>query len=117
MARVSRKTTTTARKGAGGRKTVSRSRSISASSILERPLEKINFQRLNRTGKKAVRSLRQYPIALSLAGTVGAFFLGRLFFRYYQNHPEISEFIKDNIDTVEGKLRDLRGSDEVVARH
>lgn len=105
-----------------GRKS-NRGRSASAGTILERPLESIDLRKLsgNNVYKKSLRTIIDNPVALYLAGTVGAFFLGRFAYRYYQNHPEISEFIRDNFDTVEGKLRDFRGGSagdvDEVARH
>lgn len=53
-----------------------------------------------------------------LAGGVGAYVLGRLMFRYYKNHPEISEFIRDNFEAVEERLREFSGNqEETYARH
>lgn len=115
MARASSRSTSSNR----GRKS-NRGRSVSAKSILARPLQNIDLRRLNGGGyKRVIRGLSDRPVWLSIAGSVGAFFLGRFLYRYYQNHPEISEFIQDNFNTVEEKLREFRGGDinEDVARH
>lgn len=101
-----------------GRKST-RGRSVSAKTLLKRPLEGFDFRKLNSGSyKRAVRGLNS-PVLLSIAGSVGAFFLGRFIYRYYQSHPEISDFIRENIDTVEEKLREFRGGtvDEEIARH
>jgi hypothetical protein len=66
--------------------------------------------------RRFVQAVTRNPLAMSIAGGVGAYFVGRFIFRYYRNHPEISEFIRDNFDTVESRLRDFRG-DETEARH
>lgn len=81
-----------------------------------------DLRRFNNTDiQKIMKKVRSNPIALSLVGGVGALFLGRFAFRYYRNHPEIKEFIKDNFDMVEETLRDYRsgGSAEDVteSRH
>ncbi len=64
--------------------------------------------------KKMARAVSGNPWALSLAGGIGAFFIGRFLYRYYENHPEISEFIQDNFETVESRLREFRGDDTVA---
>lgn len=73
-----------------------------------------DLRRFNNTDiQKILKRVRSNPIALSLVGGVGALFLGRFAFRYYRNHPEIKEFIKDNIDMVEETLRDYRSGGNV----
>jgi hypothetical protein len=64
--------------------------------------------------KKIVRAVSGNPWALAIAGGIGTFFIGRFMYRYYENHPEISEFIQDNFETVESRLRELRGDDSVA---
>lgn len=117
---MAKKTTQRTRSSNRGRRSSSKS-ALSAESLLERPLKNVDLRKLNGPGyKKVIRDIYKSPLAAYLAGGVGAFFLGRFAWRYYQNHPEISEFIKDNFDTVESRLRDFRGEstvDEEVARH
>lgn len=68
-----------------------------------------DLRRFNNTDvQRVVKSVRNNPLALYIAGGVGALFLGRFAFRYYRNHPEIREFIRENIDMVEDTLRDYR---------
>jgi hypothetical protein len=106
MARTTQKNT---RSNNRGRKS-NRGRSVSAASVLQRPLENLDLRKLNGGGyKRVIRGLYNNPISLYVAGTVGAFFLGRFAYRYYQDHPEISDFIRENIDTVESRLREFRG--------
>ncbi len=64
--------------------------------------------------KKIARAVSSNPWALSLAGGIGAYFIGRFLYRYYENHPEISDFIQENFETVESKLREIRGTDSVA---
>lgn len=103
--------------GTRGRKTTSKRRSSTASSS-----KKFDLKNINKTDvKKVMRKVGNNPIALYLAGGVGALFLGRFAYRFYKNHPEIQEFIKENFDTVESSLREYRsGSEEIdttEARH
>lgn len=65
------------------------------------------------------RRLKNNPIGMYILGVIGTFFLGRYLLRYYKNHPEIAEFVRDNFETVEGKLREFRGQDvtDMDARH
>lgn len=70
--------------------------------------------------KNILRKIKANPVSMYLAGGVGAFFLGRFAIRYYRSHPEISTFLKENFDTVEGKLREYKDSimsEESEARH
>lgn len=70
--------------------------------------------RIQAAPAKLNRNLRQLiqanPKLLYLAGGIGAFFLIRFAVRYYRAHPEVLEFIKENIDTVEEKIGELKGS-------
>ncbi len=69
--------------------------------------------------RKALKAVYQNPISMYLVGGLGALLLGRFVFRYYKNHPEISDFIRENFDSVEEKLREFRGlgSGADIARH
>ncbi len=107
-----------ARKSSQGRKSTSgRSTSTRTSR------KKIDLRRFNNTDlQRVVKKIGENPIALYLAGGVGTLFLARFAFRYYRNHPEIKEFIRENFDTVESTLREYRGgsveeSEGTEARH
>jgi len=93
------------------------SRSKSRESFLETPLN-IDLRKLNGPGyKKILRDVYKNPISY-LAGGVGAYMLGRFMMRYYKNHPEISEFIRENYEAVEERLREFTGNqEETYARH
>ena len=75
--------------------------------------------------KNLARKLRATPFLINAGVGVGAFFLVRYAIRYFKSHPEIMEFLRDNLDTVEGKIREYRGGvsrdmseDEITdARH
>lgn len=108
--------------GNRSRRNVSRGGS-SRSRANETNVEKsLNLNRLRSGGyKKIAKNVSKNPLALYLASGLGAFFLGRFVYRYYQNHPEISDFIQENFDTVESKLREFRSGrgleEERIARH
>jgi hypothetical protein len=70
--------------------------------------------------KNLARKLRGYPLFLNVGVGVGAYFLVKFAIRYYKDHPAIAEFFKDNMDTIEEKFREFRGSEESTladARH
>lgn len=70
--------------------------------------------------QKIMKKVRNNPIALYLAGGVGAIFMARFAYRYYRNHPELKEIIKENFDTVEESLREYRlgtQDESAEARH
>ncbi len=58
--------------------------------------------------QKIAKAASGNPWAMAVAGGVSAFFIGRFLYRYYENHPEISQFIQDNFETVESRLREFR---------
>lgn len=93
-------------------------KSVSKAALLENP---IDLRKLNGGGyKKVIRSLYKSPIALYLASGVGSYFAVRFLFRYYKDHPEIAEFVRDNFESVESRIREFRGGsamDEDMARH
>lgn len=105
-----------ARKSTQGRR--KGTKSVSRESLLENP---IDLRKLNGGGyKKVIRSLYRSPISLYLASGVGSYFLVRFLFRYYKDHPEIAEFVRDNFESVESRIREFRGGnamDEDMARH
>jgi hypothetical protein len=94
-----------------------RSSGKSRESILENPLN-IDLRRFNGPGyKRILRDVYKNPISY-LAGGVGAYMLGRFMLKYYKNHPEISEFIRENFESVEERLKEFRGNrEEDYARH
>src|SRR4051812_42179788 len=68
--------------------------------------------------REAVRGYRNVigriggaPLAFIASG-IGAVLLGRFAFRYYKSHPEIREFLRDNFENIEGRIRELRGGSE-----
>lgn len=76
-----------------------------------------------KTYRNVWQRLQGSPKLLYVAGGVGAFFLIRFAVRYYKDHPEILEFIKENIDNVEERIGEFRSnfgsesSDVADARH
>jgi hypothetical protein len=73
----------------------------------------INEVKDNITGynyKNLLRSVRSNPMILNAGIGLGAFFLAKFAIRYYKGHPAIGEFIKDNLDTVEGKFKEYQSS-------
>ena len=93
--------------GSKGRKSSSRSNSTSSRRTSGK---KIDLRKFNNTDlQRVVKKIGDSPLALYLAGGVGTIFLARFAYRYYRNHPEIQEFIRENFDTVESTLREYRG--------
>lgn len=54
--------------------------------------------------------LRGNTLLFNTGVGVGAFFLVKYAIRYYKGHPQIADFIKENLDTVETKFREYRTS-------
>jgi hypothetical protein len=72
------------------------------------------------TMKSFMNRIRSNPVAMYLGGSVAAVLLVRWGYHFYKDHPEIKEFILDNFDTVEDKLKEYKnsfGSDMSEARH
>ncbi len=73
------------------------------------------------------RSLRGgSPSALGLlGGGLALAFIGRYLFRYYQEHPEIADYVRGSLDGVGNRLKSFKGfrglrgdkSLDVDARH
>ena len=72
------------------------------------------------TARSFINRIRSNPMAMYLGGSVAAIVIMRWGYRFYKDHPEIKEFLLDNFDTVEDKLREYKnsfGSDISEARH
>lgn len=84
-------------------------------------MNKIDLGKLNgREYKKVMKNIYRSPDALYLASGVGTVILARFLFRYYKDHPEIAEFMRDNFDTVGARIRELSSQNikkEDFARH
>lgn len=105
MARKSSQKVTAARKG--GRASSSR-RSTST-------LEK-NY----RNYRDTLLEWSERPAVKYVAGGLGLAVLARFAYSMSDRYPEIARFVRENIDTIEDKLREFRGMDNqenVEARH
>lgn len=72
-------------------------------------LKTIDFRNFNKgDAKKIINKVSNNPLALYIAGGVGAIFATRFALRYYKNHPELKDFIKENFDAVESTLKEYR---------
>lgn len=94
----------------------------SRKSMLDKVMEAAprNLEKITESPELIARRLRGSPIGMALLAGASSFFLGRLLIQYYQNHPEIGEFVRENVDSVGAKIRDFRGVDvdtDVNARH
>ena len=70
----------------------------------------LDLTHLSRQGnyKNLIRNLsKNTATKYVLAGIAGAV-LVRFAMRYYREHPEISDFLRDNFENVEGRLRQYR---------
>lgn len=110
-----------ARSAAQGRSSSRRSKQLknitaeSSTANLKQTLGGYNYKNL-------ARKIRANPLLLNVGIGVGTFYLVKYAIRYYKNHPEIMEFIKENLDTVETKFKEYRTSfsgeeDMTEARH
>lgn len=85
----------------------------SSDSLLDKARSSFDFRKVRGLNyENALRKVSANPWAMYVAGGIGAFYLARFAYRYYKTHPEFSEFIKENIDTVESSLREYRGGSE-----
>ncbi len=59
------------------------------------------------------------PAVRYMAGGIGLALLARFAYTLSDRYPEIGRFVRDNIETVEDKLREFRGLDQerTHARH
>lgn len=61
------------------------------------------------------------PAVKYVAGGIGLALLGRIAFTMSDRYPEIARFFRENLDTVEGKLKEFRGiesgEESAEARH
>ncbi|MFL5785743.1 MAG: hypothetical protein ACJ76H_14090 [Bacteriovoracaceae bacterium] len=98
----------------GGRKTQSRrgNSSVLSSRSLERNYRNYRDTLLEWSERPAVRYV---------AGGIGIALLGRFALNISDKYPEISRFFRENLDTIEDKLKEFRGisnqEDLSEARH
>lgn len=98
-------------KVAAARKSGSASRTRRSSSALERNYRNYRDTLLEWSERPAVRYV---------AGGLGLALLGRIAFSMSDRYPEVSRFFRENLDTIEDKLKEFRGietDDSVEARH
>ncbi len=98
-------------KVAAGRKGGRASGSRRSSSTLERNYQNYRDLLLEWSERPAVRYV---------AGGIGIALLGRFAYSMSDRYPEVSRFFRENLDTIEDKLREFRGienQDGVEARH
>ncbi len=95
------------KKAAAGRKS-----GKSARSSLERNYKNYRDTLLEWSERPAVRYV---------AGGMGIALLGRLAFSMSDRYPEVSRFFRENLDTIEDKLKEFRGiesgEETAEARH
>lgn len=77
---------------------------------LSRRLTNLNLSGRSLEISRAVRGVITAPATMYVAGGLGVAVLARFALRYYRSHPEISTFVEEKIDTVEGKLKEYRSS-------
>lgn len=99
----------------GNRRTRQAKTILSGSSVgeIKRSLGGYNFKNLG-------RRLRGNGLLMNAGIGVGAYFAVRYAIRFYKSHPEIADFFRENLDLVEQKFSEYRGSVEDTiadARH
>lgn len=98
-------------KVAAGRRSTGASRTRRSSSVLERNYRNYRDTLLEWSERPAVRYV---------AGGIGIALLGRFALSMSDRYPEVSRFLRENLDTIEDKLREFRGiegQEGVEARH
>lgn len=59
--------------------------------------------------KSFFRNVLAYPATPWVAGGLGLAVVARFAYKYYMNHPEILDSIKENLEIAEEKLKDFSG--------
>ena len=72
---------------------------------------------MDRDYKEMLRDLAANPAVRYVAGGIATALLTKLATNLAQRYPELSNFIKDNLDNVEGRLGDFKNSLGENARH
>lgn len=67
---------------------------------------------------KAVKKfIKNNPVTFYLGAGVAGVLLLRWGYRYYREHPEIKDFIRDNLDLVEERIKEYRSEHGQDSRH
>lgn len=96
-----------ARKVSGNRRT-KRATSILSDTSVSEIKQGFNYKNLG-------RKLRANPLLVNAGIGVGAYFLVRYAIKFYKAHPEIASFVRENLDTVEERFREFRGTESTLA--
>ncbi|MCM2348746.1 MAG: hypothetical protein NDI69_01915 [Bacteriovoracaceae bacterium] len=71
--------------------------------------------------RNVLRNLSKNSTTKYVLGGIVGILLVRYAVKYYQEHPEISDFFRENFDTIEGRLRqyrhDLTADTSTMSRH
>lgn len=59
---------------------------------------------------KTFKGFISAPATMYVAGGIGVAVLARFAYKYYNSHPEISDYIKENFESVESKLKEYKNS-------
>jgi hypothetical protein len=73
-------------------------------------MKRIKYQRI-------LKTLGQNPKVMYLGVGLGVVVLGRMIFRYYKAHPEMMEFVRDQVQIFEKKMKRIspeKSSIEIV---
>lgn len=70
----------------------------------------LNISQLSPQGnyKNLIRNLSSNITTRYVLGGIAGMLLVRFAMKYYREHPEISDFLRDNFENVEGRLRQYR---------
>lgn len=95
--------------------TSSRRRRSSTSDVLSAAREQLG----DRDYREIIREFISSPAVKYVAGGIATAVLTRLASNMSERYPEISNFIRENMDNLEGRLSEFRGSDmnEEAQRH
>ena len=106
----------TAKRSSRSSKTTSPTRKTRAKRSSSTGKEKLNFDSRNyestaREYKEALWEFMNKPGVKYFAGGLAAAVLARLASGISDKYPEISKFIKENVDTMETRLNEFRGTE------
>ncbi len=85
-----------------------------------RKSSKASQSKVYRNYRDTLLEWSERPAVRYVAGGMGIALLARIAYGMSDRYPEVSRFLRENLDTIEDKLKEFRGiesGEETVARH
>lgn len=104
------------------RKSMNQTKNVRRRPMAEEAVEEGNFsiQSSRKNAREYGDILKEFitsPAVKYVAGGIAAAVLARIANNISDRYPELSHFLKENLDTVEGKLGEIRSSMGESTRH